>query len=593
MKVNYADGKIICEGLYFEDVCFDVANNKIAVCFNGKGAAKKFSVMGDKIYYDNVYSWLKLSVDGQPLGANTRKKVELIGRTQTITIENEVLTVTIKQFLTPDAPCVYERVKIEPKRRIHLEMALAMPAEISENTLGADKNVCYKSTNGFCLKANTDFYAVPEVKAIIHEDDLDTATVFDLVYGYNDTILNAEHDIDAAEMQASNEIHSVVLPSSVQSEKDKAIYYAAYFCSLENYKELGEFNAFAAGCNYVSPIRTYYRDSYYTILPMYNGHTDKIRNQILTLAKGISEDGTCPSAVINNFKPWWGQHYDSPSMYCIMIYDYVNNTGDTSILSEVVNGKTILEHAKQIIDKLSHECDNTHLVVKTGKYNQRDWADEVNRYGYVTYIEVFYARALYCMSKLMAKVDGDAAKRYETEYLTVKDSINSLLWDDEKGYYVNFTNEDYTESNLSVDTIFAVIFGIAEGERAQRMLDACQSILESRNNPDVLDFGILCVYPIYSHMHSARGKSSRPLDYHNGSEWPYWSAMYAYALKMYGRDYHYALTRWFDYNIERGNYTPVEYHSPYCITGSNLQAWSGAAAFVFNDVNCDFYKNKL
>ncbi len=516
----------------------------------------------------------------------------MIGRTQTVIIENDALVATIKQFLTPDAPCVYERIKIEPKRKINLELAFVMPGEVDKNEIEANGDFRYKNSNGFCFRANKSFYIVPEVKAFIHEGVFENTSVIDIVYGYNqEAILDTIQDFDACEAHAENEIKSILLPGSVKTEREKAIYYSAYFCALENYKELGDFKAFAAGCHYVFPIRTYYRDSYYTVLPMYNGNTAKIRNQILTLARGISEDGTCPSAVINNFKPWWGQHYDSPSMYCIMLYDYVNNTGDFSILAETINGYTILEHAKKIIDKLSLECDETHLIVKAGQYNQRDWADEVNRYGYVTYVEIFYARALFCMSKLLANTD-DAAK-YEKEYQTVKDSINSLLWDENKGYYVNFKNKDYTESNLSVDTIFAVIFGIADKVRAERMLDACQSILESRNNPEIDDFGVMCVYPIYRHMCSARVKSSRPLDYHNGAEWPYWSAVYAYALKMYGRDYEYALTRWFDYNIERGHFTPIEYHSPYCITGSHLQAWSGTAAFVYNDVNCDFYKNKI
>ncbi len=73
MKIMYHDGQIVCEGRYFEDVFYDVANNKIAVCFNGKGTAKKYAVMGDKVCYENSYSWLKLLVDGVPLGVNTKK----------------------------------------------------------------------------------------------------------------------------------------------------------------------------------------------------------------------------------------------------------------------------------------------------------------------------------------------------------------------------------------------------------------------------------------------------------------------------------------------------------------------------------------
>ena len=45
----------------------------------------------------------------------------------------------------------------------------------------------------------------------------------------------------------------------------------------------------------------------------------------------------------------------------------------------------------------------------------------------------------------------------------------------------------------------------------------------------------------------------------------------------------YALESWFDYNVARGNYTPVEFFSPPQKDGSLLQAWSGVAAFVMDE----------
>ena len=54
----------------------------------------------------------------------------------------------------------------------------------------------------------------------------------------------------------------------------------------------------------------------------------------------------------------------------------------------------------------------------------------------------------------------------------------------------------------------------------------------------------------------------------------------------------YPLESWFTYNVEKGNYTPIEYFSPMCADGSLLQAWSGVSAFVLDDsVSKDFYKD--
>jgi predicted NodU family carbamoyl transferase len=83
-------------------------------------------------------------------------------------------------------------------------------------------------------------------------------------------------------------------------------------------------------------------------------------------------------------------------------------------------------------------------------------------------------------------------------------------------------------------------------------------------------------------MSAAYFKSSQDYEYHNGGNWPYWSAIYAYAKYLAGRDYRYPLESWFSYNLERGIFTPVEYFSPCRKSGSTLQAWSGAAAFVFD-----------
>ena len=106
------------------------------------------------------------------------------------------------------------------------------------------------------------------------------------------------------------------------------------------------------------------------------------------------------------------------------------------------------------------------------------------------------------------------------------------------------------------------------------------------------DFGVMCVYPFYSRVDGAKNKSSQPYYYHNGANWPYLCAMYAVAKRKYGMEYRYALESWFDYNVKRGNYTPVEFFSPPQKDGSLLQAWAGAVAFVMDeDLSLDFWND--
>lgn len=123
------------------------------------------------------------------------------------------------------------------------------------------------------------------------------------------------------------------------------------------------------------------------------------------------------------------------------------------------------------------------------------------------------------------------------------------------------------------------------------MLVNMEKLLETKNNGMDIDFGSMCVYPFYSKIYSARNKSTQPFDYHNGSNWPYLSAMYAYAKRKFGMDYKHLLTVPFEYNLENGNYTQVEYFSPYCDTGSALQGWSGDAAFVLDEkISLNFWE---
>lgn len=581
MKNIYKDGKIIVQDNYFSDTNYHVSNECISVIFDGKGAIVGYALANEK---DMMKGCISLFYKNAPIDIYSDKTVEMIGRCQTTKIYIEDAELTIKQFLDASINGVFSSFSLkskEGKEPITVSFGLNKNMETAE---------CFENREvkgkAFCIGASTD----------ISFADLNFAVYFDI--NPNDTVytflscgenalsaLPFVADFEKYEKKMQEEIDCVKIPDGM-SEEQKALFLSSYFCSLQNYKSLGDYKAFMAGHHYLLPMRSYYRDSYYTVLPMYRDRPELVKDQIITLSKGISENGDCPSAVKSDYSAWWGNHYDSPSFLAMMLYDYVNFTDDRAILSQNVNGETVLKRAEVAIKKLSSFADETGLIYKEGPYNQRDWTDEVNRNGYVTYNELLYARALFGLSKLYA-ISGDISKSetYMNSFEKVKNAINEILWDDELGYYVNFKEKDYTESNLSVDTCFAALFEIADDEKAIRMLKNMESILETRNNKEQKagDYGVMCVYPFYSRAKGARNKSSQPYYYHNGANWPYLSAMYAMAKRKYGMEYRYALESWFDYNVKRGNYTPIEFFSPPQKDGSLLQAWSGVTAFVMDE----------
>ena len=581
--VTFQEGKIILHGRYHEEASYDLSNEVIAVTADGCGGLSHYRVANHA--GDCLVSFLSLdlAVNGKRLSPYLKKTVEMIGRMQKIRLETEAGELAITTFLTKDVNGVFFLLE---GKGLSIDLSLNCRGAKSDTRNGTSfikgSNFLLSSSSvGDWEEANDAFYtsATDGIRLLFSfsEDEEAHRAAF--------------RDFDACLAACLAEIKGVKVPESVQTEEEKALYLSAHFTALMNHKSVGDFRAFAAGINYIDPLRTYYRDSYFTVLPMLKTHPELVRDEILTLARGVGADGACPSAVKSDFTAFWGDHYDSPSFFILELYDYLRATGDESLLREVVDGRTLLESVRAILARLSTRTDESGLIYKEGYYNKRDWADEVNRPGYVTFVECLYYRALIAASRLFEKEDAayvaDCAARAER----VKRAINELLFDPEKGYYVNYRSKDLVEDNLSIDTLFALLFGVADEDKARSVLTQAERLLETRNNgaQEGGDFGVMCVYPPYELPKAACHKSARLYDYHNGANWCYLTAMYAYAKAVAGRDWRTPLLSTFRYMTSHGHFTLVEYFSPCCKTGSALQAWSAAIAFVYEYANQNFF----
>ncbi len=575
------NGEIIACGKLFEEVNYDVSNNVFGARFNGQGAIAYYSV-ADGETIDSPIAYMNMVYNGKAQDVLLDKKVSMLGRRQTVEIDLKTAKLKIEQFLS------------EKENGIYISYSLITDNKDDVLELGITGNFFYdmncvekNSVSGGdkIFAADSDFYYVEENHAAYFRLDAQHSAIHARMIcgGKPENPANLLADFAQMYDSVEKEIVSAYIPEQL-NETEKAAYTSAYWCALENYKEKGDYKGFMAGCRYLSPMRTYYRDSYFTVLPMYHSHSDKVKNQLITLAKGIKEDGSCPSAVKSDYTDFWGDHYDSPSFFAMMLYDYIRFSKDIAFADMTIGDDTILEKAVKVIKHLSMYCDDTGLLYKEGRYNQRDWADEVNRYGYVAYDEILFARALFSIAQIYRLKNKEEQFAYYMDWFKkVKNAINDILWSDELGYYVNFTNEDYTEDNLSIDTVFAAIFDIADEARSKTMLANMERMLETQNNGVDINFGSMCVYPFYKKIDAARNKSTQGFNYHNGANWPYLSAMYAYAKRKHGMEYKHLLTIPFTYNLNNGNYTMIEYFSPYCKDGSMLQAWSGAIAFVLDE----------
>ena len=381
----------------------------------------------------------------------------------------------------------------------------------------------------------------------------------------------------AASAEADAEAYFAMLLAAAKPGEDTAFQAFALNAAFSSYKSFGEFSGLFAGVNYAAPARTYYRDGYYTAIAILPYRPDWVRAQLKTLARGVAEDGSCGSAVDVNGAPWWKDHADSPFFFALLLYAFVAQTGDAGILDE----SGIARKLTAILDATVAALDENGLLDRTPA-SRHDWADNVFREGYVTYVECLAYGALRLGGSLLPN-----AARYMEAAERVKAGINRLLWNETFGYYVNFAAPEETETNLSIDTVFAALFDIAPPERAKRMLAQMEARLETRNNTRHGEFGTLCVYPPYACAARLVEKSADPLRYHNGADWPYLSALYAFAKKLYGMEYQYPLTRWYKIGLEQGFATPVEYYSPYYPAGGMLQGWSAFAAVTLERERAD------
>lgn len=572
MKKCFRNGKIFfVAGKKNEEVPYDVSSNELHVRFDGKGGITNYTVSNQSGNYVRR-TILNVFAEGRKLDAFCEKRVELTGRMQKILLKDGNVGIKILQFVAPSENAVFY--------------------EFTANKPGDYEFVLDFSSAQHAVHYDTDV----ETRYVAENNTIHLRTRRSalLVFSYTTekyctTLLSR---FAAYKKQVVDEFRSVKIPASAKSEKERALYVSSIFCALENYREIGLFKGFSASGNREIPIRSFYRDAYWTALCLYGTHPDLIRNQILTLSHGIKDNGDCPSGVMADFNPRVRNYYDSPSFFVLLVYDYVNHTGDRSILDERVNGKSVYDLCLLVIDRLSGFEDKTGLIIKSGRYNKLDWADQINRPGYVTYVELLYARALFCLSRIVGTRDQTRARRYHEMYERTKNAINTLLWDDEKGYYVNYKDGDFIEDNLSVDTILAVLFGISDAASTARLLDNVSARLETRNNDHQKggDYGVMSVYPFYRGADKCYNRSAEDYACQNGGVWPFWSALVAYAQRKNGRDCSYALTSSFGWSVKHGYYTPIEHYSPLGSVGAPLHAKSSVAAWVYDWQDRDFFK---
>lgn len=360
------------------------------------------------------------------------------------------------------------------------------------------------------------------------------------------------------------------------------------------------FAGVAAGVGYALPARTYYRDSYWSLQALLPLAPALAREQLVVLARGLHPDGEAPSGVViaspagerswraaraadpalardhPRAGEWWADHVDAPLFFVLLACDVAAWSDDPGLFALEVDGRSLGARVADALERVHASCDASGLPLKPA--HDRDWADNVFRGGYVTYLAGLYHGALTRVAALIASSEPERAARYRARAAALRAGARRWLWRDDLGHFVEFREPaGRSEAHLAIDTVTALRFDLADANEAERVLAAMRARLETRHNTEQPygDWGVMSVFPPYAPWVRRRGKSRFAYRYHNGGDWPYWDGVYAeQRLRRGVAGWRYPLTRWWTYGLARGWATPVEYHAPPYAPGSPSNAWS-------------------
>ncbi|WP_425298969.1 amylo-alpha-1,6-glucosidase [Rhizobium sullae] len=389
-----------------------------------------------------------------------------------------------------------------------------------------------------------------------------------------------------------------LLPAAPALMRSMAIQSAHACLSSIRRGQDGSFLGLAAGQAYSAPTRTYYRDGYWTLQALLFLDPEAVRDQIDLLATGIQPDGEAPSGVIltgpeqglewekfrttapeykmEHLRPtdWWSDHFDSPLFFILTIGDYIRTTGDDAAL--VKHWKTV-----EAIFRRYLGFDKARNGLPQKPRHDRDWADNVYRHGYVAYDLGLWVGALDVIAKYGVAVDGKLADEARQTAVKARASLDNVLLTP-AGWYADYgTKQDFLEDHLTLDSLTLLRFDAVSEDRAKTVLAHVSALLETRNNPKQPygDWGVMCTWPPFKRSADTRAKSAFAYRYHNGSDWPYLSGLYAEQRLKYGLDgWDYPMLRWWRTSLENGWIGSVEYFAPPFGRGSLLQGWTGMSA---------------
>jgi len=190
-------------------------------------------------------------------------------------------------------------------------------------------------------------------------------------------------------------------------------------------------------------------------------------------------------------------------------------TGDKAWLQEAYGLlRTSAEHdLKTIQDPLTGLMKGESSFLDWRKQSYPRWMGPIDIYNSLNLGTNAVHYQTYRILDQMAEELGEPTDRWDAVAEQIKQGINEHLWVAERGYYAQYLyGREFmqaSERSEALGEALCVLFGIAEGERAQQVVA----------NTPVVKYGVPCFYPQIPDISP----------YHNNGIWPFVQAYYTWA----------------------------------------------------------------
>ncbi len=259
------------------------------------------------------------------------------------------------------------------------------------------------------------------------------------------------------------------------------------------------------------------RDQFQDIIGMVIVNPDRVRARLLNALRFQFNDG---STLHNFFKLTdWGEktnHSDTPLWIPFGLVEYLNETGDFSILDEVVkfydSGEdTVFEHLKRAINYAISATTERGLP----KMMNGDWNDTLDHVGPLGKGETVWGAFFlaYVIKKtyelLNYKNDFETLSKWQKTYDNLNNVCNSSCWDGQ--WYIRAFRDNgeplgvkaHKQGKIFINSqTWSVISGCTTKERANSVLNSCKKHLST-------PYGMQICWPAYREVEDNVGLISR------------------------------------------------------------------------------------